>query len=274
MSASSHHLDKPVLSRSQRRERTARALASAQSTRSDSRREALLEDAVRLNMTVARDVANRYRNRGIDTDDLHQVAYAALTRAARDFDPARHKDFLSYAVPTIRGEVKKYFRDLGWTVRPPRRIQEIQAQITRAEGELLQLNGRSPRPSEIAGHLGADVDDVVEAMSAEGCFAPASLDRPQFRGEDSGTATVLDLMGDEDPSWSVTEARLTLAPVLRTLKERDRRIIYLRFFEDRTQQEIADEIGVTQMQVSRLLERIMRDLHTRLTADDGAPLAS
>ena len=127
--------------------------------------------------------------------------------------PGATQDFLSYAVPTIRGEVKKYFRDLGWTVRPPRRIQEIQAQITRAEGELLQRNGRSPRPSEIAEHLGADVDDVVEAMSAEGCFAPASLDRPQFRGEDSGTATVLDLMGDEDPAWSVTEARLTLAPV-------------------------------------------------------------
>ena len=97
-------------------------------------------------MGVARSVASRYLNRGIEEDDLVQVAYAALTRAARDFDPSRHEDFLSYAVPTIRGELKKHFRDLGWTVRPPRRIQETQSRITRAEGELIQELGRSPRP--------------------------------------------------------------------------------------------------------------------------------
>ena len=215
-------------------------------------------------MGVARSVASRYLNRGIEEDDLVQVAYAALTRAARDFDPSRHEDFLSYAVPTIRGELKKHFRDLGWTVRPPRRIQETQARITRAEGELVQLYGRSPRPSEIAEHLGIELDDVVDAMSADGCFSPSSLDRPLTTADGAGFATVADLLGEEDASQPAAEARVTLAPVVRKLKERDRRILYMRFFEERTQQEIADDIGVTQMQVSRLLSRIMRDLRTEL----------
>jgi RNA polymerase sigma-B factor len=261
--------DDSALTRRQRRDRTARALAAAGTSRSKGRREELLDYVVRINMGVARSVASRYLNRGIEEDDLVQVAYAALTRAARDFDPGRHEDFLSYAVPTIRGELKKHFRDLGWTVRPPRRIQETQARITRAEGELIQELGRSPRPSEIAAHLGVEVDDVVEAMSADGCFAPSSLDRPLSSADGSGFATVGDLLGEEDTLQPAAEARVTLAPVVRRLKERDRRILYMRFFEERTQQEIADAIGVTQMQVSRLLSRIMRDLRTELT-DAGA----
>ena len=162
----------------QRRDRTARALATAAASQSSRRRRELLDYVVRLNMDVARSVASRYFRRGIEEDDLVQVAYTALTRATRDFDPSRLHDFLSYAVPTIRGEVQRHFRDHGWTVRPPRRIQETQAQITTTEGELVQGLGRSPRPSEIADHLNIEVGDVVEAMSADGCFAPASLDRP------------------------------------------------------------------------------------------------
>jgi RNA polymerase sigma-B factor len=259
--------DDSHLTRRQRRERTARALAASGTTRSKSRREELLDYVVRINMGVARSVASRYVNRGIEEDDLVQVAYAALTRAARDFDPGRHEDFLSYAVPTIRGELKKHFRDLGWTVRPPRRVQETQARMTRAEAELVQQLGRSPRPSEIAAHLGMEVDDVVEAMSADGCFAPSSLDRPLTNADGGGLATVGDLLGEEDLLQPAAEARVTLAPVVRRLKERDRRILYMRFFEERTQQEIADDIGVTQMQVSRLLSRIMRDLRADLTED-------
>jgi len=269
--SSSDPFHEPALSRRQRRERTARALEASGTTRSETRREELLDYVVRINMGVARSVASRYLNRGIEEDDLVQVAYAALTRAARDFDPSRHEDFLSYAVPTIRGELKKHFRDLGWTVRPPRRIQETQARITRAEGELVQLYGRSPRPSEIAEHLGIEIDDVVDAMSADGCFSPSSLDRPLTTGDGAGFATVADLLGEEDASQPAAEARVTLAPVVRKLKERDRRILYMRFFEERTQQEIADDIGVTQMQVSRLLSRIMRDLRTELTEEPARP---
>jgi RNA polymerase sigma-B factor len=264
----------PVLTRSQRRDQTARALLASSTTRSEARRQEFLDHVVRINMGVARSVASRYHNRGVEEDDLVQVAYAALTRAARDFDATRHEDFLSYAVPTIRGELKKYFRDHGWTVRPPRRIQETQARITRAEGELVQHYGRRPTPEETAEHLGADVPDVIEAMGADGCFAPSSLDRPLTNSDGSGFATVGDLLGDDDASQIAAEARVTLAPVVRRLKERDRRILYMRFFEERTQQEIADVIGVTQMQVSRLLTRIMRDLRAELTAVQDTSAAS
>jgi RNA polymerase sigma-B factor len=264
--------DTSPLTRRQRRERTSVVLAAAADTRSGSRRAELLEYVVRINMGVARSVASRYLNRGIDEDDLLQVAYMALTRAARDFNPDRHDDFLSYAVPTMRGELKKHFRDQGWTVRPPRRVQETQARITRAEGELVQELGRSPLPSEIAAHIGAEVDDVIEALAADGCFAPASLDRPLARADGEGAASLGDFLGEDDTTQPAAEARVALAPVVRRLKERDRRILYMRFFEERTQQEIADDIGVTQMQVSRLLSRILRDLRQDLgdAAEDGA----
>jgi RNA polymerase sigma-B factor len=257
------------LTRQQRRERTGRALATAAASQSSRRRRELFDYVVRLNMGVARSVASRYFGRGIEEDDLVQVAYTALTRATRDFDPSRLHDFLSYAVPTIRGELKRHFRDHGWTVRPPRRIQETQARITTAEGELVQDLGRSPQPSEIADHLGIVEHEVVEAMSADGCFAPASLDRPVAGLDGGGLSTLGDLIGEEDRSKPAAEARVALAPVVRLLKKRDRRILYLRFFEDRSQQEIADDIGVSQMQVSRLLTRIMRDLRTELTGREG-----
>ena len=188
------------LTRQQRRDRTARALATAAASQSSRRRRELLDYVVRLNMEVARSVASRYFRRGIEEDDLVQVAYTALTRATRDFDPSRLHDFLSYAVPTIRGELKRHFRDHGWTVRPPRLIQETQARITAAEGELVQLLGSSPRPPEIADHLGIEVADVVDAMSADGCFAPASLDRPVAGLDGGGLTTLGDLIGEEDRS--------------------------------------------------------------------------
>jgi len=259
-----------ALTRAQRRDRTSRALAAATRTSSESRRERLLEYVVAINMEVAASVARRFFHRGVESEDLLQVAYAALTRAARMFDPTRDEDFLSYAVPTIRGELKKHFRDHGWAVRPTRRVQETQGRISRAEGDLAQALGRPPRPSELAEHLGLPVDDVIEAMSADGCFTPSSLDKPVSGGDEMGFATIGDLIGDDDPRQSAAEARAVLEPVVRGLKERDRRILYMRFFEQRTQQEIAEDIGVTQMQVSRLLARIMRDLRSQLGAPEPA----
>ena len=261
------HPDQRGLTRQQRRDHTAEALTAAAATSDTERRRELLDFVVRINMEVARSVANRFLNRGIEEDDLLQVAYVALTRAARGFDPGRHDEFLSYAVPCIRGELKKHFRDRGWTVRPPRRIQETQARVAASDAELCQRLGRSPRPSEYAEHLDVAVDDVIEALSADGCFTPTSLDRPMTDADGSGYATIGDLLGEEDADRMAAEARTTLAPVVRRLKERDRRILYLRFFEDRTQQEIAGEIGVTQMQVSRLLSRILRDLRTELETE-------
>ena len=260
-----------TLTREERHERTARALAAASRSRSADRREALLDYAVRINMDVAREIAGRYGGRGIDCEDLAQVAYAALTRAARQFRPELHNDFLSYAVPSIRGELKKYFRDHGWTIRPPRRIQNAQPRIVRAEAELVQRLGRSPKPSEVAAHLGLEISEVIEAMSADGCFVPSSLDRPLSGIDGVGTATMADLLGEKDGGQSAAEARVALAPLVRRLEARDQRILYLRFVEDRTQQEIGEAIGVTQMQVSRLLTRILNDLRSELEPVRGSP---
>jgi RNA polymerase sigma-B factor len=236
--------------------------------RRDAEQRELTRQLIETNASVARSMAARYRNRGVDLDDLEQVALLGLTKAAQRFDPDAGHDFLSFAVPTIRGELRRYFRDQGWMVRPPRRVQDLQARMAAAQDELEPRLGRSPRPSEIAEHLGVDLSDVIEALAADGCFTPTSLDATVG----DGTSSLGDLLGHEDRALAWTEARVVLAPVLRRLSPRDRRILHLRFFEERTQQEIADDIGVTQMQVSRLLSRILRDLRQDLgdAAEDGA----
>lgn len=209
-------------------------------------------------LPLARSLAARYRNRGIDLDDLTQAANLALTKAARGFDPRTGTSFLAYAVPTIRGEIRRYFRDCGWAVRPTRRIQELQARIGAANETLVQQLGRSPRPSEVAAHLDVCLDDVTEALAADGCFAPTSLDRPVT--DDHGSCSLGELLGGLDPGAAGAEARVMLGPAVRALEERDRLILRRRFFDGWTQQEIGDEIGVTQMQVSRLLHRILGTL--------------
>jgi RNA polymerase sigma-B factor len=255
-------------SRTERARRTAELLRAAYQTTDEQRRHALLDDVVVLNMGVADALARRYRARGIALDDLEQVAYLALVKAARGYDDAAGHDFLSYAVPTIRGELKRHFRDQGWTIRPTRRIQELQARINSAESDLCFSLGRSPRPSEIAAHLGESIEDVREALSTDGCFSPTSLDQPASTETDT---TIGDLIGNEDAERNAVEARVILAPVVRRLGERDRRILMLRFMRGWTQQEIATDIGVTQMQVSRLLSRILGELRTELEGRDIEP---
>ena len=221
----------------------------------------LLAEVVELNMGVADAIASRYRRRGVPDDDLQQVAYLALTKAARKFDPDAGHDFLSYAVPTIRGEVCRYFRDCGWMVRPPRKVQELQSRIFAAQGEMSIKLGRSPSPREVAKFLDEPLADVEEALAAEGCFTPTSLDRPL--GHES-ELTVGDLLREIEGSRSAAEARVVLGPLVRRLSERDRKVLQMRFFDDCTQQEIAAEIGVTQTQVSRLLTRIFSELRDGL----------
>ena len=251
---------RPPASRAERAERTAALLARAADA-SEPERARLLDEVVLINMVVANAIASRYRSRGISTEDLHQVAYLALVKATHGYDASSGHNFLSYCVPTIRGELKRHFRDLGWTVRPPRRIQELQARIASAESELSFALGRSPRPSEIASHLDEDIEEVTEALATDGCFTPASLDKPV--GTEGETA-LGELIGSEDEAQSAAEARIVLAPVVRRLSERDRRILMLRFFRGWTQQEIAEDIGVTQMQVSRLLSRILTELREQI----------
>jgi RNA polymerase sigma-B factor len=231
-------------------------------------RRALEQEVVRLNLPVAREIAMRYRGRGIAMDDLVQVASLGLVKAVRGFDPERGSDFLSYAVPTIRGELRRCFRDAGWTVRPPRSIQELQTEIWRAESDLAQSLQRSPLPREIAAHLRVSEERVLEALGADGCFAPTSLDAPLGDGDDSGVGQYL---GEMDAQFDRAEARVILAAVVGRLSERDRTIIRLRFFEGWTQAQIGAAVGVTQMQVSRLLARILGDL--RQAVEGTAPPA-
>jgi RNA polymerase sigma-B factor len=240
---------------------TARLLDELHQADDERERAALRAEVVVLNMGVARAIAHRYRQRGLAEDDLVQAAYVGLVKAVNGFDPSHERDFLSYAVPTVTGEVKRYFRDFGWSVRPPRRVQELQGSIAKISSELTQRLGRSPKPTEVAEELGIDVESVIEALAADGAFTPASLDVPV--GED-GAATLGDLMPHDDEDFASAEARVVLGPAVRRLAPRDRRILELRFFQGWTQEQIAQDIGVTQMQVSRLLSRILKDLRAEL----------
>jgi RNA polymerase sigma-B factor len=252
-------LDPTELDRLPRREATERLLEL--SLEADEQRRRELEDLlVQVNMQIAVDVARRYRSRGIAVEDLEQVAYLGLVKAARGFDPARAHDFLSYAVPTIRGEVRRYFRDHGWTVRPPRTVQQAQARITAAESDLCQELGRAPRPSEIAERLDLDLDLVVEALGANGCFSPTSLDASTTEGD----LGIGDRLGDDDPSFDSAEARVALKPLLAHLDRRERIMLEMRFFKGATQSEIGEVLGITQMQVSRLLSALLARLRDDL----------
>lgn len=252
--------------RETRRRHTRRLLSAAR--REPQERNRLINEAVELNLEVARSLSSRYTGRGIDREDLEQTATAALVRAARSFDPARSEDFLSYAVPTIRGELKKYFRDSGWMVRPPRRIQELQSRVSAARSRLAQANAREPALAELAEETGETLSAVEEAMAADGCFEPSSLDR---RLGDETDATLHDLLPDQDSGFDVAEARLLLEPAVRRLGERDRSILGMRYWEGLTQREIGERIGVTQMQVSRLLTRIVGELRDRVSPPRPGP---
>lgn len=247
--------------RQDRTELTNRLLEQAVATTDEVERKRLHDEIIVINSGIAHAIAARYRGRGVGSDDLTQIAFLGMWKAIQRFDPSFGRDFLSYAVPTIKGEIKRYFRDNGWVIRPPRRIQEIQGKVSAALEELTQDLGRSPKPSEVAQFLEVPLEDIVEALSTDGCFTPTSLDTP-VGAEDSGTLGEL-ISGDEE-DMSAAEARVMLAPAVRSLSERDQRILYLRFFKQWTQEQIAQEIGVTQMQVSRLLGRILKDLRGQL----------
>ncbi len=252
-----------TLSDARRRTETARLLARSRATEGEVRAR-YENDVIRLNMGVAADVARRYHGRGIAVDDVNQVAFLGLVKAVRGFDPTLGDDFLSYAVPTLRGEIRRYFRDAGWTIRPPRSVQEVQARVVATEAELTQRLGRAPRPAEIAADLDVSLPLVLDALSATGCFSPVSLDA--VRTDSDAPESPAERMGDLDPAFATAEARVALAPLMATLSERDRRIIELRYFHHRTQAQIGAEVGVTQEQVSRLLTGILTRLRRQLAA--------
>jgi RNA polymerase sigma-B factor len=248
-------------SRDDRSERTRELLQEAHETQDEDRRAELLDEVVLLNRGVAEAVAARYRGRGVSADDLEQAAFEGLVKAVHKFDPTVRPDLLTYAVPTIRGEVQRWFRDQSWMVRPPRRIQELQWKISRSIDHLSQELGRPPSDAELSRDVGCSEHELDEAVQGFGCFQPPSLDLPV--GESS--RPMGELIGtDDERETDLIDARQALGPVMKKLSDRDRRILYLRFIEDQSQSEIGDMLGVTQMQVSRLLERIFRTMRAEL----------
>ncbi len=222
-------------------------------------RRAIEDEVIRLNLVVALQEARRYEGRGVEIDDLRQVASLGLVKAVRAYDPAKATEFLSFAVPSIRGELRRWFRDRGWMVRPPRPVQELQAGINAAHDVLVQQLGRAARPSELASHLAVDVDQVIEAVSASGFFRVDSLDAIVTGGE-----SPYDRLAQREAGFDSAEAWVVLGPLVRELSARERRILELRFLQGATQSEIGEQLGVTQTQVSRLLSSILRRLRDRL----------
>jgi RNA polymerase sigma-B factor len=243
-----------------RAERTRALLEAAANSDSPTEREALEDRVIRDNMPIAAQIAARYRQRGIPPEDLEQVAYLALVKAVQRYEFAEDRDFLAFAVPTMRGEVRRYFRDLGWSIRPTRRIQDAQRRIAEAEGDLVQTLGRSPRPSEIARHLDLDLDLVTEALAANGCFQPSSLDTTPPQGDRS----LADSLPDTEDGFGTVEARVMLKPLLENLTDRERVLLEMRFVRGATQAEIGEVLGITQMQVSRLLSSLLTRFRDQL----------
>jgi RNA polymerase sigma-B factor len=209
-------------------------------------------------MPLARQLARRYQRVNEPLDDLVQVASLGLVKAVDRFDPRRGVAFSSYAVPTILGELKRHFRDAGWAVHVPRGIQERAMQVDRAVKELSGRFGRSPSVSEVADHLDASDEDVLTAMEAGQAYEAVSLDA-QRSGDNEGD-TFAESIGAEDERFELVEFGAAISPAFRALPKRDQEVLHLRFVEDLTQSQIADRIGVSQMQVSRLIRRALARL--------------
>lgn len=232
----------------------------ARATQSPRTRDELECEIIRRCRPVAWGLAHRYADRGAELDDLRAVADAGVLGAIRRFDPDRGQ-FISFAAVTVSGEIKKYFRDSCWAIRPSRSVQELQSRVAEAAFEL-QSRGESAVPSAIADRLGVPVEDVKEAQVARGCFTPTSLDAPAPGRPGSDGVTV----GVEEIGFDVAENRLVAERALAVLDRRERELLRLRFFEDLTQQQIAAALGSSQKQVSRDLQRVLRRLRSSLEA--------
>lgn len=211
-------------------------------------------------------LARRFSNRGEPLDDLRQVALVGLLKAVERFDPERGVSFTTFAGPTIVGEIKRHFRDRTWSVRVPRRLQDLSLLVERSRTELGQQFGRSPTPSEIGDHLGVSEERVLEGMEAANVYRVGSLDVPASEREGAPAG---DRVGTLDEDLSRVEDRALVREMIAALPVRERRIVYLRYFEGLTQSEIADRTGISQMHVSRLLSRSLQSLEAQLTDDQA-----
>ena len=229
----------------------------------DERRIEIREQLVEQFMGLVEFLARRFRNRGEPLEDLTQVATIGLLKAIERFDLEREVEFSTYATPTIVGELKRHFRDKGWAVRVPRRLQELHLELTKTVGFLGQELGRSPTVAEIAEAASISEETVLEGLEIAQAYNFTSLDAP-FDAEDGGSGSLADQLGTDDEHLENLEYRASLAPEMEKLPDRERNILYLRFFKGLTQSEIADRLGISQMHVSRLLNRTLAQLREAL----------
>lgn len=221
------------------------------------------EQLVMSHLNLVRFLANKFKNRGEPLDDLVQVGYLGLLKAIDRFDPERGLEFTTYATPTILGEIKRHFRDKGWSVRVPRRLQELSAKINQATDALTTQLQRSPTVDEIAEYLGTTVDDVLEAMESSSAYTSVPLEAPS--GSDSeDTPSLLDRYATEDSALSFTDDRLVIEDALKGFSPREREVVEMRFLKGMTQIEIAEKLGVSQVQVSRLLRRTLKKIQDKI----------
>ncbi|MFB7463436.1 SigB/SigF/SigG family RNA polymerase sigma factor [Streptomyces sp. NPDC056224] len=230
---------------------------------------------IEMNASLVQYAVRRFRNRGDggDMDDIVQVGTIGLIKAIDRFDPARENEFSTLAMPYITGEIKRHFRDTSWAVRVPRRLQELRIEIAKAKESLTIELDRSPTVADLAGHLGLSEEEVIEGLFAANGHTSGSLDAPQaahseYGGGQTEGHTLADVMGEEEPAMELVEDIQTLAPLLEQLTDRERRMLQMRFGEELTQAQIGAALGISQMQVSRLLSRLLGHLRASMLEDE------
>ncbi|MFG3227151.1 SigB/SigF/SigG family RNA polymerase sigma factor [Kitasatospora sp. NPDC048194] len=224
---------------------------------------------IELNMPLVRFIAARFRHRAEDMDDILQVGTIGLIKAVDGFDPARGVEFVTYAIPTIAGEIKRFFRDTSWPVRVPRSMQELYLTVARGSDRLEQELGRLPQPEEIAEDLHLSVAEATEGLVAGRVYRPSSLDALREQNTDETGSALLDRLGCCDPGIELADFRTAVRPLLARLPEREQKVLKLRFWDGCTQSEIAERIGVSQMHVSRLLSATLSLLREQLENEDA-----
>lgn len=233
----------------------------------DSPERAYVRDTlIELNLPLVRYAAARFRSRNEPMEDIVQVGTIGLIKAIDRFDCERGVEFPTFAMPTVVGEIKRFFRDTSWSVRVPRRLQELRLALTKASDELSQKLDRSPTVTELAAVLGVSEEDVVDGLAVGNAYTASSLDSPAPE-DDGGEGSLADRLGYEDTALEGVEYRESLKPLLAKLPPRERRIIMLRFFANMTQSQIGEEVGISQMHVSRLLTRTLAQLRDGLISD-------
>lgn len=225
------------------------------------------DELVAMYLNLVKYLASRFRNRGEPIDDLVQVGTIGLIKAIDRFDIGRDVEFTTYATPTIIGELKRYFRDKGWAIKVPRRLQELSFKVNQAIDQLTQQMQRSPTIQEIAAHLGVTPEEVLEAIETSEAYNFVSLETERS-SEGGDSFSILEYVGKDDQLMAVIDDRTTIAQAVRYLAPQEQRVLYLRFFQGLTQTEIANRLGISQMQVSRLLRKTLRALREHIATEE------